>query len=151
MRDIIGDMLMNKVYYCNMTHKVYLRKLTCQTKRLIKEWYLFSHYLSLLPRVDITVYRGVRNMNPSKRYHIQPIPFSTCIELSNAMEWIIPNNNNSFIMCIYIESHVPYTFSNNALEGHEVILPAGCLRYQDKITRYNNTTNILYYKLEKYI
>jgi hypothetical protein len=149
MRDIIGDMLMNKVYYCGETNRVYLRKLTSRTKRLIKEWYLFTNYLSSFPRVSITVYRGVKNMNPRKDYHVQPIPFSTCMDLTNAMEWIIPNHFNSFIMCIEIDANVPYTFSNNALEGHEVILPAGYLQYQEKMKRYLGT-NILYYKLDKY-
>ena len=149
MRDIIGDMLMNKVYYCENTKKVYLRKLTSRTKRLIKEWYLFTAYLSTFPRVNIMVYRGVKNMNPRKEYHVQPIPFSTCLELTNAMEWIIPNHYNSFIMCIDVQSDVPYTFSNNAMEGDEVILPAGCLQYQQKMKPYQNT-NILYYKLNKY-
>ena len=149
MRDIIGDMLMDKVYYCENTKKVYLRKLTSRTKRLIKEWYLFTTYLSTFPRVNIMVYRGVKNMNPRKEYHVQPIPFSTCLELTNAMEWIIPNHYNSFIMCIDVQSDVPYTFSNNAMEGDEVILPAGCLQYQQKMKPYQNT-NILYYKLDKY-
>lgn len=149
MRDIIGDMLMNKVYYCDDTKKVYLRKLRSRTKRLIKEWYLFTNYLSSFPRVNITVYRGVKNMNPKKDYHVQPIPFSTCVELTNAMEWIIPNHYNSFIMCISVDADVPYTFSNNVLEGHEVILPAGQLQYQEKTKRYQ-TTNILYYTLDKY-
>jgi hypothetical protein len=151
MRDIIGDMLMNKVYYSPTTKKVYLRKLHKRTKRLIKDWYRFADYLNSFPRVDLVVYRGVKNMNPTKPYHVQPIPFSTCIDIINATEWVIPHSNHSFIMCINVSSDIPYTFTNNVHEGHEVILPAGCLRLETDSSsshqQQQQGINILYYRL----
>lgn len=129
---------MDKVFYCHNRKRVCLKPLNHRTKQLIKEWYLFADHLSSLRRVDICVYRGVKNMDPSKMCHIQPIPFSTCIDISNASEWIIPDNCQSFIMSINVTSQIPYTFTGNADEGHEVILPAGKLHFQEKI-RYKNT------------
>lgn len=149
MNDIIGDMLMNKVYYSSVYNHVYLKKLTRRTKVLINEWYLFSEYLSLFPRTDLTVYRGVKSMRPDKSYHIQPIPFSTCIDLKNALEWIIPNQRDSFIMCIEVSKNIKYTFSDNPHEGHEVILPSGKLILEtNKKKLSHKNTNILFYTFE---
>lgn len=149
MNDIIGDMLMNKVYYSSVHNNVYLKKLNRRTKTLIKDWYLLSEYLSLFPRTDLTVYRGVKFMRPDKSYHIQPIPFSTCMDLKNAMEWIVPHQKDSFIMCIEVSSKIKYTFSDNEHEGNEVILPSGKLILNPQKKRVScKNTNILFYTFE---
>ena len=136
---------MDKVYYCHNRKRVYLKPLNHRIKNLIREWYLFADHLSTIrnSRIDICVYRGVKNMDPYKICHIQPIPFSTCIDICNASEWILPNHPQSFIMCINVTSQIPYTFTGNADEGHEVILPSGKLWFQDKV-HYKNTCIIKY-------
>ena len=140
-------MIMYKVY-SNEKDEICVRTLSNNVKLLIKEWYLFAEYLSSFQRANITVYRGVKNMNPYMN-HIQPIPFSTCLEFNNAVDWIIPNNSRSFIMSIKVSHIVKYTFIGNLDEGNEVVLPAGILVFQRKVKRGN--TCIVYYRFKHYL
>lgn len=50
-------------------------------------------------------------------------------------------------MCIHVSSDIPYTFTNNVHEGDEVILPAGCLKYEESCKESIGGINILYYRL----
>ena len=140
-QDIIGDMIMYKVY-ANEKDEICLRTLGSNVIKLIKEWSLFAEYLSKFERVPLTVYRGVKFMNPNIN-HTQPIPCSSCLDFNNALDWIIPKNDRSFVMSIYVSQQIKYTFTGNMNEGNEVILPAGYLSFQKKV-RYKNTF-IVYY------
>jgi hypothetical protein len=133
--------------YCNQRGETKLYFLEKQVVDLIKEWYLFAEYLSKFGREDITVYRGVKNMDINID-HIQPIPFSTCLQYSSSLDWIIPNNSHSFIMSIYVSRKNLYTFIGNQAEGNEVILPAGNLFFLKKVKIKD--TNMVYYKFKQY-
>jgi len=142
----MGDMIMYKVY-SNENDQICMRQLGNSVVELIKEWYLFSEYLSSFRRVKLTVYRGVKNMNANIS-HSQPLPFSTCIDVNNALDWIIPNHPRSFIMSITVSHKIKYTFTGNLYEGNEVVLPAGYLFFQKKVKMKN--TYLVYY-IFKYI
>ena len=122
--------------YTNEKDQICLRTLGNCVVNLIKEWYLFAEYLSAFKRVKLTVYRGVKNMNANIS-HTQPLPFSTCIDVNNALDWIIPNNHRSFVMSIEVSRKIKYTFTGNINEGNEVVLPAGYLFFQKKVKMKN--------------
>lgn len=143
--DIIGDMLMYKVY-SNDRGDVCLRHIDHSVRTLINEWYHFAKYLSQFNRRDICVYRGVKHMNPMQN-HYQPIPFSTSYNFNNALEWIIPNTYHSFIMCIYVSRKTLYTFTGNLAEGNEVILPAGSLYFLKQVKLRN--TYLVYFRFSQ--
>lgn len=143
--DIIGDMLMYKVY-SNDRGDVCLRSLDREVRTLIKEWYLFANHLSKFKRRDICVYRGVKYMNPTQ-HHYQPIPFSTSYNFSNTLDWIMPNTSHSFIMCIYVPQNTIYTFTGNLAEGNEVILPAGSLFFMKQVKLQN--TLLVYFRFSQ--
>lgn len=143
--DIMGDMLMHKVY-SDEKGDICLRHLDDSVQQLINEWYCFANYLSRFKRRDICVYRGVKQMNPTQN-HYQPIPFSTSYDFTNALEWILPNTYHSFIMCIYVSRHTIYTFTGNLAEGNEVILPAGSLLFLKKVKLQN--TFLVYFRFSK--
>lgn len=143
--DIIGDMLMYKVY-SNDRGDICLRHLNHDVLTLIREWYLFANYLSQFKRRDICVYRGVKHMNPIQN-HYQPIPFSTSYNFANALEWIIPNTYHSFIMCLYVSHKTIYTFTGNLEEGNEVILPAGSLFFLKQVKLRN--TFLVYFRFSQ--
>ena len=128
--------------YSNEKDEICLRTLENSVINLIKEWSLFAEYLSQFERVALTVYRGVKYMNPNIN-HTQPIPFSSCLDFNNALDWIIPNNDRSFVMSISVSHKIKYTFTGNIDEGNEVVLPAGYLSFQKKV-KYKNTC-IVYY------
>ena len=139
--NIIGDMLMHKVYSKN-DGQIIICSLNKSVLNLIREWYLFASYLSFFQRKDIYVFRGVMNMNVNKN-HIQPIPFSSSLCLDNTFNWILPNTPDSFIMCISTSRKIIYTFTGNLSEGNEVILPAGYLLYRNKV-KFKNTFLVFY-------
>ena len=142
---IINDMLMGRVYVEN--EKIYL-KLNERICQLISDWYDLSGKLSVYNNKNIVVYRGVFNMTISKNKILQPIPFSTCIDFDNSLNWINPKDPNSFIMKININSGCEYTYTCNLNEGNEVVLPAGFLT---KINEFKEKEcNIFEYDFEPF-
>jgi hypothetical protein len=132
---IIGDMLMGRVRKENDIIYVNLNKVTIN---LIKEWYKLSEIVKHY-NIPITVYRGVYNVDKTKKVIVQPIPFSTCVEYSFAKDWI-NESDLGYVMKINIPQFTPYTFINNINEGNEVILPAGFLskiNENDDFIEYN--------------
>lgn len=138
-------MLMGKVTVLTPSSSKVIVNLNNRARHLVKEWYLMATYLHRIfknHKTNLTVFRGVKNMTPY-RNHQQPIPFSCCMKFSTAMEWIIPETENSFVMIIEVPRDTIYTFIGNMAEGNEVILPAGALilRTKSKIKE----VNVVYY------
>jgi len=124
--NIIGDMLMNKVQIVDDKLQVDIIPITLN---LIYDWYFLAIMLNKSQKCDLIVYRGVKRMQCNVSIY-QPIPFSTCIDYNNSLNWIIEDNEFSFIMEIEVQSDCLYTFTGNFEEGNEVILPAGYLIYK---------------------
>ncbi|NBP57535.1 hypothetical protein EBU71_13565 [bacterium] len=146
--DIIGDMLMGKVTLID--NNMLSVNLNARAKSLIREWYIMASFLHRKfksKKSDLTVFRGVKNMAPH-RNHYQPIPFSCCMNLSTAKEWIIPDKDNSFVMIIKVPKETLYTFIGNLEEGNEVILPAGSLILQSRTTIKD--VNVVYYTFHQF-
>ena len=139
---IIGDMLMDKIYIKN--DQMYL-KINKRVLDLISGWYDLSSKLLIYNTDNITVYRGVSFMDISNNKIVQPIPFSSCIDFENALNWIHPDDLNSFIMKINIKSGISYTYTGNLNEGNEVVLPAGILTKVNVIS-----CNIVEYDFEPF-
>lgn len=128
--NIIGDMLMNKVQMINGKLQV---ELPIVTKNLIYDWYFLAMMLNNYDKCDLIVYRGVKKMQHSF-FIYQPIPFSTCIEFSNSLNWV-NEERDSYVMEIEVNQSCLYTFTGNFAEGNEVILPAGYLIYKKEIIK----------------
>lgn len=146
--DIVGDMLMGKV--ASSSSSKLIVTLNQRATNLVKEWYLMASLLDRKFRrykTNLTVFRGVKNMSPY-RNHIQPIPFSCCMRLSTALEWIIPDKENSFVMVIEVPKDTMYTFIGNLAEGNEVILPAGSLKLNTRNTI--GKVNVVYYSFYQF-
>ena len=124
--NIIGDMLMNKVHLIDEKLYVDIRPVTLN---LIYDWYFFAMLVNKSTKCDLVVYRGVKRMKCNNVIY-QPIPFSTCIDYNNSLNWIIEDDEYSFVMEIEVKRDCLYTFSGNYEEGNEVILPAGYLMYK---------------------
>ncbi len=134
--NIIGDMLMGRVSFNEKNKKISLH-INKSILILINHWYIMTNYL---PSFELTVYRGVKNMCPSKKLILQPIPFSTSIQLDNAYEWINNNEETSFIMKINIIKSSKFSVTGNYAEGNEVVLPAGYLKMIN--SSFENNTKI---------
>jgi hypothetical protein len=125
--DIISDLFMGRVFVsknCDL-----ILTLTEMVLKSVQTWYELSEHLHVrLSDYHLTsfkVYRGVKNMNIQERIY-QPLPFSCCCEYQNALQWILPSKEDSFIIVIDITlEKIPLTFTGNLEEGNEVILPAG--------------------------
>jgi hypothetical protein len=126
--NIIGDMLMNKVHELNGKLLVDLQPVTLN---LIYDWYFLAMVLNNYEKCDLIVYRGVKRMQ-NTNFIYQPIPFSTCIDFTNSLNWVNEERDDSYIMEIEVNSSCLYTFTGNFAEGNEVILPAGYLIYKKK-------------------
>lgn len=132
--NIIDDMLMNKVYINNA--KIYIN-INRNILNLINEWYNLSSELQEYNNYPIVVYRGIKNIDMKDTF-LHPIPFSTCVEYDNALNWINFNDlERSFILKIHVCPNTSFTFTGNFNEGNEVILPAGML-HVIKIYHENN-------------
>ena len=132
---IINDMLMGRVHVEN---KQLCLRLNKRILDLIFGWYDLSKKLVIYNTENISVYRGISNIIYKDKI-LQPIPFSTCIDFENSLNWIYPDDDNSFVMKINIKSGYEYTYTGNMDEGNEVVLPAGILNKinQIKIEEYN--------------
>ena len=132
---IIDDMLMKKVSIKN--DKIYVN-INKTVLNLINDWYDFSNELQKYNKSSIIVYRGIKNIDVKDSF-LHPIPFSTCIDYDNALNWINFNDlERSFIFKIHVDPQTTYTFTGNVNEGHEVVLPAGVLNaintyYEDDV------------------
>ena len=142
---IIGDMLMDKISV--KKGKIYLT-INKRILDLIHGWYDLSSKIVIYNTNNITVYRGVSNMDITYDKIVQPIPFSSCIDFDNSLNWIHIKNPNSFIMKINIKSGVGYTYTGNLDEGNEVVLPAGIL-LKKNIIEYLEY-NVVVYDFEPY-
>ena len=135
--NIIGDMLMDKVHIIDEKLNVDILPVTLN---LIYDWYFLAILLNKSNKCDLIVYRGVKRMS-CKDVIYQPIPFSTCIDFDNSLNWIIEDDDCSFVMEIEVKRDCLYTFSGNFEEGNEVILPAGYLLF--KTTRIKEKIKVI--------
>jgi len=118
---IIGDVLMGKIKKLE-DGSLQLINMTDTVDSLIENWYVMADELKKYNQSAFSVYRGVSNMEDNDII-FQPIPFSTCVEFDNALNWIY--DDKSFIMKINLKIEDLYTFTGNILEGREVII-GGC-------------------------
>jgi len=114
---IIGDVLMGKIKKLDY-RIIQMVNMTDAVNNLIENWYVMANELKIYNNYAFSVYRGVSNMD-NLDIIFQPIPFSTCIEFDNAINWVY---DNGFIMKINIKVGDLYTFIGNKYEGNEVIL-----------------------------
>lgn len=135
--NIIGDMLMDKVHIIDEKLNVDIIPVTLN---LIYDWYFLAILLNKSNKCDLIVYRGVKRMSCNDVIY-QPIPFSTCIDFDNSLNWIIEDDDCSFVMEIEVKRDCLYTFSGNFEEGNEVILPAGYLLF--KTTRIKEKIKVI--------
>ena len=115
---IIGDVLMGKVKKLN-DGTLQLVNMTDTVKNLIQNWIIMANEIKKYNEYSFSVYRGVSNMDDNDII-FQPIPFSTCVEFDNALNWIY--DDISFIMKINIKVGDLYTFTGNICEGREVVI-----------------------------
>lgn len=141
-------MLMGKVTHDNEARTIV--NLNNRARELIREWYIMASFLNRKfkeNKTSLRVFRGVKNMAPHRNQY-QPIPFSCCMKLSTAKEWIIPDKEDSFVMIIHVPKETLYTFIGNIAEGNEVILPAGNLILQSR--SMIKETNVVYYTFHQF-
>ena len=143
--DIIDDMLMDKISICN--NQMYLQ-INKRILYLISGWYDLSRKLIIYNNSDIIVYRGVSKMDITNDKIVQPIPFSSCVDFDNSLNWIHFEDPKSFIMKINIKRGFGYTFTGNLNEGNEVVLPAGILSKTNVIK--SSEYNIVEYDFEPF-
>lgn len=141
---IINDMLMGRVQIENEQLCLRINK---RIVDLISGWYILSKKLVIYNTENIIVYRGVSNIIYKDKI-LQPIPFSTCIDFENSLNWIYPDDKNSFVMKINIKSGCEYTYTGNLDEGNEVVLPAGVLNKIRENKEYE--CNIIEYEFEPF-
>ena len=113
---IIDDVLMGKIKKIG-NGEIKLINITDIVQKLIDNWYIMANDLKKYNTHAFTVYRGVSNMDDTDMIN-QPLPFSTCIEFDNALNWAY----DGFIMKINIKVEDLYTFTGNTSEGREVVL-----------------------------
>jgi len=120
---IIGDVLMGKIKKSD-DGCLQLVNMTESVNNLIENWYIMANDLQKYNKHYFSVYRGVSNMD-DEDIIVQPVPFSTCIEFDNALNWVY--DDKSFIMKINIKVGDLYTFTGNTHEGREVVIRGCCL------------------------
>ena len=114
---IINDILMGKIKKTE-DGELQLINITDTVKELIEDWNIMASQLKKYNNYSFIVYRGVSNMDDTDIIN-QPLPFSTCVEFNNALNWV---HSNGFVMKINIKVGDLYTFTGNTTEGREVII-----------------------------
>lgn len=142
---VIGDMLMGK-YRDGQFRPIKEKGVVALINtfyRLADEFYQKYHFNICPDLTHYVVYRGVSENNAGvTRGSVITcyIPFSTCIDKSNAEEWT--REGTGSLLTIKVPVDTKFLCMDNADEGKEVVLPSGLLVVNEILVHQGSTTLI---------